>query len=687
MADRSQHSPDPRGSGVGAVLALVVTAVLVLVALTAAPADAERAAVRDSAGTRGRTAQANVDEAAAAYAASRLRVEGLSAQAERLNDAADLAESTAASLGDEVADEKGGALHALGDFFSGGQSDVDRAAEAASNAEDVRRLADLVQGVLDDAIALAEEDRQRWETAQVRLERVEATWSAGQVVDSAIRRSQPPSGYTAADPAQRRRDRQALRSWERYLHQVARAGVVPPAARDLLDPEHLAPGLEQVRVAGFRPVRGVAAARLPDGRPVTVLPAEAVRAVSDAFHRLGLAEVPGGIDPTTYACGGLVANTWGTITLPARAGDQLSDLPPVPRRVVQVGDLVVLGSSRAGLGETGVYVGPGLAIVADPTTGTAGVRRIDDHAVLAIRRPSLLKDRSWSPTEEQVDPPAYGVCGGDSGAEGSTGDGPFVLPVAPGSYALSAGFGSAGELWSSGEHTGQDFAAPVGTPVVAAGPGVVTVEHPSWAGNLVRVDHGGGVETLYAHLSRVDVTDGQSVVAGQQVGAVGNRGNTTGPHLHFEVRLDGVPVDPVQVLEVPEAPRPSYPNGEMPGDALCAATPDGAQQLRCDAAVAYRLMGAAFERDNGETLCITDSYRSRAGQEDAHVRKPTITAQPGTSVHGLGLAVDLCGGIETFSGSEHAWMVDHGPTYGWIHPSWAAAGGSRPEPWHFEYEG
>ncbi|KQW46104.1 peptidase M23 [Nocardioides sp. Root1257] len=109
--------------------------------------------------------------------------------------------------------------------------------------------------------------------------------------------------------------------------------------------------------------------------------------------------------------------------------------------------------------------------------------------------------------------------------------------------------------------------------------------------------------------------------------------------------------------------------------------------MRCDAAVAYRLMGAAFERDNGETLCITDSYRSRAGQEDAHVRKPTITAQPGTSVHGLGLAVDLCGGIETFSGSEHAWMVDHGPTYGWIHPSWAAAGGSRPEPWHFEYEG
>jgi LAS superfamily LD-carboxypeptidase LdcB len=177
------------------------------------------------------------------------------------------------------------------------------------------------------------------------------------------------------------------------------------------------------------------------------------------------------------------------------------------------------------------------------------------------------------------------------------------------------------------------------------------------------------------------------VAAGDRVGAVGSLGNTSGPHLHFEVRLDGVPVDPEQVLTVPEAPRATYPNGDMPADALCAATPDGVQLLRCDAAVAYRLMGAAYEQDNGAALCITDSYRSRAGQELVHAIKPGITARPGTSVHGLGRAVDLCGGAESFSSSEHTWLVDHGPAYGWIHPSWAAAGGSRPEPWHFEYEG
>jgi hypothetical protein len=267
------------------------------------------------------------------------------------------------------------------------------------------------------------------------------------------------------------------------------------------------------------------------------------------------------------------------------------------------------------------------------------------------------------------------------------GSGPFAIPMAAGSYHLSAGFGDGGTLWSSGAHTGQDFAAPTGTPVYAAGSGTVTIEHPGWAGNLVRIDHGGGVETLYGHLSRVDVTDGQVLEPGDPVGLVGALGNATGPHLHFEVRLDGVSVDPAQVLDLPEKPRPTYTNGEVPAGSLCAATPDGVQQLRCDAAVAFRLMSAGFEADNGETICITDSYRSREGQERAHVLKPTLTATPGTSVHGWGLAVDLCGGIESFDAPEHAWMTAHGPSYGWIHPSWAEPGGSRPEPWHFEYQG
>ncbi|MBC7632539.1 M15 family metallopeptidase, partial [Aeromicrobium sp.] len=67
-------------------------------------------------------------------------------------------------------------------------------------------------------------------------------------------------------------------------------------------------------------------------------------------------------------------------------------------------------------------------------------------------------------------------------------------------------------------------------------------------------------------------------------------------------------------------------------------------------------------------------------------KKPALTAAPGTSVHGLGRAVDLCGGAERSSTPEHRWLATHGPSYGWIRPTWAADGGSRPEPWHFEFQ-
>jgi murein DD-endopeptidase MepM/ murein hydrolase activator NlpD len=67
-------------------------------------------------------------------------------------------------------------------------------------------------------------------------------------------------------------------------------------------------------------------------------------------------------------------------------------------------------------------------------------------------------------------------------------------------------------------------------------------------GNAIVVDHGNGLATLYGHLSRFDVHQGQRVGAGDTIGAVGNTGNSTGPHLHFEVRVNGTPVDPLPYL-------------------------------------------------------------------------------------------------------------------------------------------
>ena len=366
--------------------------------------------------------------------------------------------------------------------------------------------------------------------------------------------------------------------------------------------------------------------------------------------------------------------------LPADVAGQWDALRTVPGASVQVGDIVVLGGRRDGLGVSGVYVGRDQVVAADPITGGAAGRPLTGAGRGGRRAGGQSGGRHAAP-------PAGGTCGTTSLAPEAVTGGPFGLPVAPGLYHLTAGFGSPGPLWSTGVHTGLDFAAPTGTPVVAVGSGTVTVEHPAWAGTLVRIDHGGGVETWYAHLSRVDVSSGQLVGAGDPVGLVGARGNASGPHLHLEVRLDGDPYDPALVLDVPERPRPSYPNGDVPADALCPATSDGAQLLRCDAAVAFRLLGVAYADDLGATLCITDSYRSRTGQEKVFATKPGLAATPGSSVHGLGLAVDLCGGAERFDSEENDWLLGHGPAYGWVHPGWAAAGGSRPEPWHFEYAG
>jgi murein DD-endopeptidase MepM/ murein hydrolase activator NlpD len=94
-------------------------------------------------------------------------------------------------------------------------------------------------------------------------------------------------------------------------------------------------------------------------------------------------------------------------------------------------------------------------------------------------------------------------------------------------------------------HTGIDIGAPYGSQIVAAAPGQVILA--GWSGGYgksIRIDHGGGITTVYGHMSSVDVQNGQRVAAGQAIGQVGSTGLSTGPHLHFEVRRGGVPINP-----------------------------------------------------------------------------------------------------------------------------------------------
>jgi murein DD-endopeptidase MepM/ murein hydrolase activator NlpD len=154
-------------------------------------------------------------------------------------------------------------------------------------------------------------------------------------------------------------------------------------------------------------------------------------------------------------------------------------------------------------------------------------------------------------------PPKPGVAGasGKAGIAGKGGgslapSGAFVwpsrLPLA--SAALSSRFGARYHPILGGwrQHSGVDLAAATGTPVIAPSPGVV-VAAQWWGGYglFVAIDHGKGMQTRYGHLSAVAVAPGQQVKMGQVLGYVGSTGNSTGPHLHYEMRLNGQPLDPL----------------------------------------------------------------------------------------------------------------------------------------------
>ncbi|MCP3054484.1 M23 family metallopeptidase [Aurantimonas marianensis] len=130
-----------------------------------------------------------------------------------------------------------------------------------------------------------------------------------------------------------------------------------------------------------------------------------------------------------------------------------------------------------------------------------------------------------------------------------------TLPISeplPGSR-LSSSFGIRSDpfLGRRGLHSGDDYAAATGTPVPATAPGTVTkAGRAGGYGNLVEIDHGNGITTRYAHMSRVDVAVGQTVAKGTKIGEVGSTGRSTGPHLHYEVRRAGRAVDPARFRRI-----------------------------------------------------------------------------------------------------------------------------------------
>jgi zinc D-Ala-D-Ala carboxypeptidase len=126
-----------------------------------------------------------------------------------------------------------------------------------------------------------------------------------------------------------------------------------------------------------------------------------------------------------------------------------------------------------------------------------------------------------------------------------------------------------------------------------------------------------------------------------------------------------------------------FPNGLIPSRYLCAL-PERGELLRADAALTFYKLNQAYRKHFGSDMCIRDSYRSLPEQQAIYNQRPGFAAVPGRSNHGLGTALDFCGGVENQGSLQFNWLRANSQRYGWFHPSWAY---SNPfEPWHWEYD-
>jgi hypothetical protein len=174
-----------------------------------------------------------------------------------------------------------------------------------------------------------------------------------------------------------------------------------------------------------------------------------------------------------------------------------------------------------------------------------------------------------------------------------------------------------------------------------------------------------------------------AIVAALNTGSAG-----PGPGTVAQVAVTGAScVQPAANAATGAAAWGGYQNGRIPATALCPVPSAPALQLECGAATAFDQLNTAFKAQFGQDIGITDGYRSYDEQVQCRLEKGSLCANPGTSNHGWGKAVDIggCCGINTGTGPAFDWLTTNAGRYGWRHPAWAQAGGSKPEPWHWEY--
>ena len=212
---------------------------------------------------------------------------------------------------------------------------------------------------------------------------------------------------------------------------------------------------------------------------------------------------------------------------------QLLQLNGLGDRLAQMAGLKPKDPSPADLGKAPGRGGPAPTLARDLT--------VDEFSTLLVQLSHAVDERS-----DQL-----GVL--EALLVSSSANKKFLPTLAPVDAAwLSSSFGWRIDPFTGQKsfHEGLDFPSEAGTPVVAAASGKVTfADVQSQYGKIVEIDHGNGLVTRYAHCSMLFVKEGDLVVRGQRIAAVGSSGRATGPHLHFEVRLNGVPQNPARFLQ------------------------------------------------------------------------------------------------------------------------------------------
>ncbi|MGW2559223.1 M23 family metallopeptidase [Streptomyces sp. NPDC001514] len=254
------------------------------------------------------------------------------------------------------------------------------------------------------------------------------------------------------------------------------------------------------------------------------------------------------------------------------AGDYLSKI--AAEQDVVGGWKKLYADNREAVGENPSLIHPGLKLALGakvqgkapaeaPAKAKTKVRaeapaKVKTKAPAKAEAPAKVKAKAEAPVKaERVQARAESGSGTAQAPAGAAAAAPapqsnFSGYFAPVNSTITTAYRTAGAMWASGYHTGLDFAAATGTSVKSVGPG--TVVSAGWAGaygNQVVIQHSDGTYSQYAHLSSLSVSSGQSVRGGEQIGLSGSTGNSTGPHLHFEIRTTpnyGSDIDPLAYL-------------------------------------------------------------------------------------------------------------------------------------------